>query len=165
MAQAVTDEAQQKVQSLLRSNSQDFSNSTIADKLKKGVKQVMEQFGTFDEKGRFMPSVGNEELTAAMQKLVDKPTMTLAEMNEARSLLAKQIFKPTGDMKLQNAMKGLQSVWRDASQFIDSKVPGFRAANKEAELGIAINDAMAKAEAAKAVKMLLSGIGAGAGLG
>lgn len=59
-------------------------------------------------------------------------------------------------MKEVAAKEGWQNVWKDTSQFIESKAPGFRAINKNMEVGIAIDKALLKKETAEQTKQMLA---------
>jgi len=105
---------------------------------------------------KFVPSAGNEEKYNTLRKIIDNPKMTLREMNEWRTILWEDIFNKQGTMKELASKSGWQNVWKDTSQFIEKKAPGFRNVNKDIEVWIAIDKAMLKKETAEQTKQMLA---------
>ena len=105
---------------------------------------------------KFVPSAGNEEKYNTIRKIIDNPKMTLREMNEWRTILWEDIFNKQGTMKELASKSGWQNVWKDTSQFIEKKAPGFRNVNKDIEVWIAIDKAMLKKETAEQTKQMLA---------
>lgn len=166
--QGLTEKAHQQASALLESKAGDVGNTKAADNLRKALSEKLDEYGSFDKNGNFVASAGNEAKAAAIQKAITSPTMTLKEMNDARRILAERLFTKMGSPKELSKLEGWQKVWKETSQFIEDKAPGFRKANKDVEVGMAINQAMLKKESAQQAQQMLaylgvSGLGAGAG--
>lgn len=126
------------------------------------------------KEGEIIAKAGNESVVSKINALTKNPKMTAQEINEARRFIADkgQIFRTSGDTANDAGKLGLQEVWKNASKFIEKEFPGFRAANKDVEVGIALKDAIALKQSQDQVRQLMtlsnvgaSGIGALGGYG
>lgn len=161
-------ETSQKLSSdLLGSKSGDVGQTTVAQDLREGLKQLMGNYAKKDANGNLVATAGNREMLANLQALASKESMTLKEFNEARKIIGDSgIFRETGDLAQDASKKGLQNTWIQASKFLEEKVPGFRKANKDTEIGMALEKALidreAQSQAAQMVAYLgIGGVGGG----
>jgi hypothetical protein len=166
--QGLTEKAHQQASKLLESKAGDVGNTKAAENLRKALSEKLDEYGSFDKAGNFVASAGNEAKAKVIQDVISNPSMTLKEMNDARRILAERLFTKMGSPKELSKLEGWQKVWKETSQFIEEKAPGFRKANKDVEVGMAINQAMLKKESAQQAQQMLSYLGfsgAGAGIG
>jgi len=132
-----------------------FSNYTkeFSDDSVESLKNALrEKVANYTKK--WLPTAGNEKLVSQYNKLINKKALTLWEIDEGRSLLWKNLFTKTWSEKDIASKEGWQEVWKKTSQYLDDRVDWFRALNKDIEIGIAAEKAIAKKEASALARQI-----------
>lgn len=132
---------------------QTFSDDTV----KSLQKALAEKVDIYTDK--WIATAGNEEKVAKFRRLIGKEKLTMKEVEEARWLLAENLFTKQGTMKEVASKEWWQKVWVDASKWMENKLPWIRAVNKDIEVWIAQAQAIAKKEATNAAKQIASYLG------
>jgi len=164
--QKITTDAEAAAEKLIESKTGDVANTKVAANVRKGLSEMLGNFAKKNKDGTYSATAGNEAMLDKLQGLIDSPTMTLKQLNEARRIIGNSgIFRETGDLAQDASKKGLQNVWKEASAFLDEKIPGFRQVNKDIEVSMALNDAMLSKEVSKQTLQTLAYLGLGGGTG
>lgn len=153
--QAIIAKEEENASKILMSKVWDIGDTKEANALRKALSEKMQTLWD-NVDGAFIPSAWNEDKAAIIQKIINNKSMTLSEMNEGRKLLWENLFTKQGTMKELASKEGWQNVWKDTSEFISKKAPWFREANKNTEVGIAVDKAMFKKETAEQTRAMLS---------
>jgi len=148
------DNSKQIVQTLLKENKELYKTPVVTDL----QNALTEKLGTYGKmtKTWFKPSAWNEWLVDDLLELITKPWLTTTEINKARGILWEDLFSKMGTMKELATKKGWQKIWIDSSKFLDDVMPWFRKANKDIEVWLALNNAIAKKEARELTNQILS---------
>ena len=142
--QSVIDDGMRRSSELLAKDTNVYNNQVTAS-IRQALREMLPNFAKVTEKG-IQPKAGTEDVVNTILELGGKEGgMTLDQINRARTFIADtaNIFRTSGDMTADASKLGLQNVWKNASKFIEKTAPGFRAANKDVEVGIALKDAVA----------------------
>ncbi len=131
-------------------------NNEITNNLKQWLREKLSNFWKFNKNWDFVASAWNQEKAKEILNIINKKELTLNEINNWRTILAENIFTKQWSPKDIQSLEWLQNIWKNTSKFIEEQAPWFRKLNKDTEVWIALDKAIAKKEASDLSKQILA---------